>query len=167
MASAAARTGVTDFSVTSDTQVKLVRVVHAPRRLVFEAYTRPEHLRRWLGFPEGWTMPICEMEPRAGGKWRYGWRKDDDGSEMVMGGIVKEFVPPERITTTEQWGPEFPETLNTVTFTESNDMTTITTTITYPSKDARDAALETGMRDGLDVSYARFDNLLEVLKREA
>ncbi|HKP28439.1 MAG TPA: SRPBCC family protein [Gemmatimonadales bacterium] len=162
MASAAARTGVTEFSIASDTQLRFVRVVNAPRRLVFEAYTMPEHLKRWLGFAD-WSMPICEMEPRAGGKWRYGWRSPD-GTEMSMGGIVKEFVPPERISTTEQWGPEWPETLNTVTFTEANGTTTITTTVTYPSKDARDAALESGMRDGLDVSYARFDKLLESLQ---
>jgi uncharacterized protein YndB with AHSA1/START domain len=174
MASAAARTGVTDFSIASDTQVTLVRVVNAPRRLVFEAYTKPEHLKQWLSGFEGWTMPICEMEQRAGGNWRFGWRSAD-GAEMTMGGIVKEYVPNERISTTERWGSEmapvegggeWPETLNTVTFTETNGMTTITTTITYPSKDARDAALATGMREGLDVSYARFDNLLEALKRE-
>ena len=163
MASAAARTGVTDFAIASDTQVKFVRVVNAPRRLVFEAYTRPEHLKQWLGGLEGWTMPICEMEPRAGGKWRYGWRKAD-GAEMIMGGIVKEFLPHERITQTEQWGPEWPETLNTVTFTEADGLTTITTTITYPSKDARDAAIQTGMREGLDISYARLDTFLESLQ---
>jgi uncharacterized protein YndB with AHSA1/START domain len=163
MASAAARPGVTEFSIASDTQVKFVRVVNAPRRLVFEAYTKPEHLKQWLLGPEGWTMPICEMEPRAGGKWRYGWRKAD-GAEMIMGGIVKEFVPHERISTTEQWGPEWPETLNTVTFTEADGMTTITTTVTYPSKDARDAALKTGMRDGMEPSYARLDQLLETLR---
>ena len=174
MASATARPGVTEFSIAGDTQVKLVRVVNAPKRLVFEAYTKPEHLKHWLSGFEGWTMSICEMEPRPGGKWRYGWRSAD-GAEMSMGGTVKEYVPNERISTTERWGSEmapledggqWPETLNTVTFTESNDMTTITTTITYPSKDARDAALETGMREGMDVSYARFDNLLEALKRE-
>ena len=162
MASAAARTGVTDFSIASDTQVTFVRVVNAPRRLAFEAYTKPEHLRQWLGFGD-WSMPICEMEPRVGGKWRYGWQ-GPDGAEMTMGGTVKEFVPNERVSTTEQWGPEWPETLNTVTFAEADGMTTITTTITYPSKEARDEALKSGMREGLDVSYARFDALLAALQ---
>ena len=171
MASATAKPGVTEFSLASDTQVKFVRVVNAPKHLVFEAYTKPEHLKQWLSGFEGWTMPICEMEPRAGGKWRYGWRSAD-GAEMTMGGIVKEYVPNERISTTERWGAEmapleggseWPETLNTVTFAEANGRTTITTTVTYPSKDARDAAIETGMRDGLDVSYARLDSLLASL----
>jgi uncharacterized protein YndB with AHSA1/START domain len=163
MPSSAARTGVTEFSIASDTQVKFVRVVNAPRRLVFEAYTKPEHLQKWLLGPEGWTMPICEMDRFAGGKWRYGWRKAD-GTEMIMGGIVKEYVPNERLSTTEKWGPEWPETLNTVTFTESNGQTTITTIVTYPTKDARDAALKTGMRDGMEPSYARLDQVLETLK---
>ena len=171
MASATARPGVTEFSIASDTQVKFVRVVNAPKHLVFEAYTKPEHLKKWLSGFEGWTMPICVMEPRAGGKWRYGWRSAD-GAEMTMGGIVKEYVPNERISTTERWGPEmapheggsqWPETLNTVTFAEANGLTTITTTVTYPSKDARDEAIKTGMRDGLDVSYARLDSLLTSL----
>lgn len=158
----AADTGVTTFSTPSDTQVRFTRVVAAPRELTFEVYTRPEHLQEWLGGLEGWTMLICEMEPRSGGTWRYGWRKAD-GTEMIMGGIVKEFVPGERVVTTERWGPEWPETLNMVEFVESGGMTTITTTVTYPSKEARDAAIQTGMRDGLDVSYARLEKLLESL----
>jgi uncharacterized protein YndB with AHSA1/START domain len=157
----AAKTGVTDFSTPSDTQVRFTRIVAAPRRLIFEVYTKPEHLRRWLGF-EDWTMPICEMEPRSGGSWRYGWRSPD-GTEMIMAGIVKEFVPDERVVTTERWGPEWPETLNTVEFTESGGLTTITTTVTYASKEDRDAAIKTGMRDGLDASYARLEKLLETL----
>ena len=158
----AAKTGVTSFSTPSDTQVRFSRVVAASKDLTFEVYTKPEHLQKWLRGPEGWTMPICEMEPRSGGSWRYGWRKSD-GAEMIMGGIVKEFVPNERLVTTERWGPEWPETLNTVEFTESGGFTTSTTTVTYPSKEARDAAVQTGMMDGMEASYARLDELLETL----
>ena len=159
----ATKTGVTTVTTPSDTEVRLSRTVNAPRHLVYEAHTKPEHLRRWLGFPEGWTMPICEIDARPGGAWRYGWRQDS-GNEMIMGGIVKEIVPNERIVTTESWGPEWPETVNTVEFTESGGLTTITTTVTYPSKEARDAALQTGMADGLEVSYARLDQLLDALR---
>jgi uncharacterized protein YndB with AHSA1/START domain len=158
----AAKTGVTTFSTPSDTQVRLSRTVNAPRHLVYEAHIKPEHLQKWLGFPEGWTMPICEMDARPGGAWRYGWRQDS-GTEMIMGGIVKDIVPNERIVTTERWGPEWPETLNTVEFTEAGGLTTITTTVTYPSKEARDAAIQTGMKDGLEVSYSRLEKLLETL----
>ena len=159
----AARAGVTTVTTPTDTQVRLSRTVNAPRHLVYEAHIKPEHLRRWLGFPEGWTMPICEIDARPGGAWRYGWRQDS-GGEMIMGGIVKDIVPNERIVTTERWGPEWPETLNTVVFTESGGVTTITTTVTYPSKEARDAALQTGMADGLEVSYTRLDRLLDALQ---
>jgi len=158
----AAKTGVTSFSTPSDTQVRFSRVVAASKDLTFEVYTKLEHLQKGLRGPEGCTMPICEMEPRSGGSWRYASRKSD-GAEMIMGGIVKEFVPNERLVTTERWGPEWPETLNTVEFTESGGFTTITTTVTYPSKEARDAAIQTGMMDGMEASYARLDELLETL----
>lgn len=158
----AAKTGVTTFSTPSDTQVRIARTVDAPRNLVYDAYTKPEHLQKWLLGPEGWTMPICEIDARPGGAWRYGWRKDN-GTEMIMGGTVQEIVPNERIVTTERWGPEWPETVNTVEFTEEGGLTTITTTVTYPSKEARDAALQTGMKDGMETSFARLDRYLETL----
>ncbi len=158
----AAKTGVTTFSTPSDTQVRITRIVDAPRHLVYDAYTRPEHLQKWMLGPEGWTMPICEIDARPGGAWRYGWRKDS-GSEMIMGGIITEIVPNERIVNTERWGPEWPETMNTVEFTEEGGLTTITTTVTYPSKEARDAALQTGMKDGMEVSFARLEKLLDSL----
>jgi uncharacterized protein YndB with AHSA1/START domain len=159
---ASARTGVTHYATPSDREVVITRVVDAPRRLVFEAYTTPRHLQQWLLGPEGWTMPICELDARPGGQWRYVWRKGD-GSEMTLSGIVKEFQPPERVVTTERWGPEWPETLNTVVFTESLGQTTITITVRYPSKEARDAALQTGMKEGMDQGFARLDQLLQKL----
>src|SRR5262245_9164007 len=87
-----AKTGVTKYTTPSDTQVVITRVLNAPRRIVFEAYTTPKHLQKWLLGPPGWTMPICELDARPGGKWRYVWRKED-GSELTLSGIVKEFVP--------------------------------------------------------------------------
>jgi uncharacterized protein YndB with AHSA1/START domain len=105
---------------------------------------------------------VCEIDLRPGGKWRYVWR-NGDGSEMEMAGEYREVVRPERLVTTEKWGPEWPETVNTVVLTESDRLTTITLTVTYPSKEARDAALQTGMKEGMDVSYARLDELLEKL----
>jgi uncharacterized protein YndB with AHSA1/START domain len=156
------RTGVTDFDTPNDTEVVITRVVKAPRNLVYQAYTVPKHLQQWLLGPEGWTMPVCEFEARKGGSWRYVWRKAD-GVEMAMGGTVTDIVPNERIVSTERWGPEWPETLNTVVFTEAGGFTTITLTVTYPSKDARDAALKTGMKDGVEQSYARLDALLATL----
>lgn len=157
-----AKTGVTTYATPTDREVVITRVVAAPRRLVFEAYTTPRHLQQWLLGPEGWTMPICEMDLRAGGAFRYVWRKED-GAEMTIAGSVREVVPPERLVTTESWGPEWPETVNTVVFTEAAGHTTITLTVRYPSRDARDAALQTGMKEGMDQGFARLDALLRVL----
>jgi uncharacterized protein YndB with AHSA1/START domain len=157
-----ARTGVTQYATPNDNEVVVTRVFAAPRRLVFDAYTTPRHLRQWLLGPEGWTMTVCEIEQRPGGAWRYTWRKAN-GTEMTLWGEVREFVPPERLVMTENWGDEWPESLNTVVFTESNGHTTITLTITYPDKAARDAAMATGMEDGMEVSFARLDQLLSSL----
>ena len=158
----AAKTGVTSYATPNDTQVRITRVVDASRRLVFDTYTQPRHLKKWLLGPEGWTMTVCEIDTRPGGAWKYTWRKTD-GSEMTLSGVVREFAPPDRMVTTESWGPEWPDTLNTAVFTESGGQTTVTITITYPSKEARDAALKTGMKDGMEPSFARLDKLVRTL----
>ena len=90
------------------------------------------------------------------------WRKAD-GEEMTIAGVVREVAPPERLVTTESWGPEWPETVNTVVFTEAEGHTTITLTLRYPSKAARDAALQTGMKEGMDQGFTRLDALLPSL----
>lgn len=152
---------VTTMTTPSDREVVLTRAFDAPRRLLWEAYTNPNHLRNWLVGP-GWTMPVCENDLRPGGTWHYVWRKND-GSEMAMTGVNREVVPLERMVATEKWGPEWPETINTVTFAEQGGVTTVTTTILYPSKEARDAAMKTGMADGLEQSYAHLDEILRTL----
>jgi uncharacterized protein YndB with AHSA1/START domain len=155
-----ASTGVTTIATPTDREVVITRVVNAPRRLVFAAWTEPRHLQRWLIGPDGWSMPICELDLRPGGPWRYVYRKPS-GTEMTLTGSVLEVVPPERLVTTESWGPEWPETVNTVVLTESGGRTTITLTITYVSKEARDAALGTGAMDGMNQSFERLDELLD------
>jgi len=154
--------GVTSYETPTDLEIVITRVVDAPRRLVFEAWTNPAHIPQWLLGPEGWTMPVCEMDLRPGGSWRYVWRKSG-GSEMEMTGVVLEVVPPERLVTTERWGPDWPETVNTLVLTESRGRTTITLTARYPTKEARDAALETGMLDGVNQSFVRLDAVLRTL----
>jgi uncharacterized protein YndB with AHSA1/START domain len=158
-ASSAAAVGVTTYATPSDREVVVTRVVDAPRRLVWKAWTDPAHVPQWMTGPEGWTMPVCEIDLRPGGSWHYVWRKGD-GAEMGMTGTYREVVPPERLVHTESWGPEWPETVNTMVLTESGGRTTITLTILYPSKEARDAALRTGMKDGMEQSFARLDRVL-------
>lgn len=166
------KVGVTTYATPTDTQVVITRVVAAPRRLVFDAWTNPKYVPRWLSGLEGWTMPVCEIDLRPGGSFHYVWR-GADGSEMGMRGSYKEIVPPERLVSTETWGPEmrppgsevveWPETLNTLVLTEVGGRTTITLTVTYPSKAARDAALQTGMKDGMDQGFTRLDTVLKTL----
>jgi len=156
------RAGETTYATPSDREIVITRVVDAPRRLVFEAWTNPEHVPQWLLGPEGWTMPVCEIDLRVGGTWHYVWRKDD-GAEMAMTGTYREIVPPERIVSTERWGPEWPETVNTVQLVEAAGRTTITITVLYPSKEARDMALQTGMKEGMNQGFARLDELLAQL----
>ncbi len=159
----AAKVGVTAYTTPSDREVVITRVVDAPRELVWKVWTNPEHIRHWMSGREGWTMPICEMDLRPGGQWRYVWRMPN-GGEMTLAGVVREVVPPSRLVTTERWGPEWPETLNTLTLTDARDLTTITINVLYPSKEARDAALKSGMKDGMDITFATLDALLRTLR---
>ena len=150
----------TTITTPSDTEVVMERVVSAPRPLVWETYTDPKHPPQWMLGPEGWSMPVCEIDLRPGGTWHFVWRKAD-GEEMAMTGAYTEVEAPERLVQTESWGEDWPETLNMVLFTEEPDGgTRITTTIVYPSKEARDAAMATGMQDGADQSFDRLEQYL-------
>jgi uncharacterized protein YndB with AHSA1/START domain len=154
--------GVTTFTTPTDREIVMTRVFDAPRELVFAVHSDPEHLPNWMTGPEGWTMPVCEIDLRPGGGWHFVWRKDD-GSEMGMRGEYREVDPPERLVHTESWGEDWPETVNTLVLTEEDGKTTLTTTILYPSKEARDSALETGMKEGASTSYDRLDDYLRTL----
>jgi uncharacterized protein YndB with AHSA1/START domain len=158
----AARIGVTTYATPSDREIVVTRLVDAPRRLVFDAMSNPKHVPQWLTGPEGWTMPVCEIDLRPGGAWRYVYRQPN-GADMTLQGSYREVAPPERIVSTESWGPEWPETINTLVLTEAAGQTTITMTIRYPSQEARDAALRSGMKDGMDQGFARLDGLLASL----
>ncbi len=149
------------LTTPSDREIAMSRVFDAPAHLVFEAYTSPQHVPHWLLGPEGWTMPVCEIDLRVGGKWRYIWRHPD-GRELDMHGVYREIAPPDRVVPTESWGPEWPETINTVTFTETDGKTTLTITTLCASKENRDAMLKTGMAGGVSMS---FDRLVTVLRR--
>jgi uncharacterized protein YndB with AHSA1/START domain len=109
--------------------------------------------------PEGWTMPVCDLDLRPGGAWHFVWRRSD-GTEMEMRGVYREIAAPERLVSTESWGGDWPETLITLTLAERDGKTTITQSILYPSKEARDAALKTGMAEGVSQSFDRLAGYL-------
>lgn len=159
------------FNITAhgDREIVVTRVFDAPRRLVFDAYTRPELLKQWLLGPGGWSMPVCEVDLRAGGKYRYVWRNETDGSEMGMGGVYREVVPPERIVATEvfdeAWYPG--EAVDTIVLVEQKGQTTLTQTILYDSRATRDAVLKSPMQVGMAASYDKLEKFLPSLGREA
>jgi uncharacterized protein YndB with AHSA1/START domain len=111
--------------------------------------------------PEGWTMPVCEIDLRPGGAYRNVWRHAN-GSEMEIRGSYKEIKPPERLVSTEAWGGNWPDTLNTLSFTEENGKTTMSLTILYPSEEARDNALKSGMKEGMALSFNRLAAYLQM-----
>src|SRR5712691_12343050 len=144
-------TGTLQVTTPTEREIVMTRVFDAPRSLVFEAWTNPEYVPHWMLGPEGWTMPVCEIDLRPGGSWHFVWRKTN-GAEMAMHGEYREVTPPERLVSTERWGPDWPETVNTLVLSEAAGKTTMATTMLYPSKEARDAALKTAMKDGATVS---------------
>jgi uncharacterized protein YndB with AHSA1/START domain len=154
--------GTLKVATPTDRAVTVTRVFDAPRTLVFEALIRPELVRRWLLGPPGWTMVVCEMDTRVGGAYRWVWRNDRDGTAMGMGGVFRAIAPPERLVATEKfdqaWYPG--EAVDTTVLSEQGGKTTLTLTVEYQSREARDAALGTGMTEGMEASYRRLAALL-------
>ena len=149
--------GELKITTSGDRELVMTRVFAAPRTLVFDAYTKPELVTRWLLGPPGWSMPVCEMDVRVGGTYRWVWRHDRDGTEMGMGGTYREVRAPERLVATERfdeaWYPG--EALNTLVLVEQGGRTTLTQTMRYESREARDAVIKSGMESGVKASYDR------------
>ena len=157
--------GQLTVTTPSDRQIRMTREFNAPRRMVFDAYTKPELLKRWLGVFGGWTLAVCEVDLRVGGRYRYVWNKAG-GLEMGMGGVVHEVVPGERLVTSEKFDDAWyeGECIGTVTFTESGGRTTLVMDLLYDSKQVRDNVLQSPMETGVAASY---DQLEQVLAKSA
>jgi uncharacterized protein YndB with AHSA1/START domain len=155
-------TGVTTFTTPSDREIAMSRVFDAPKRLLWAALTDPRHLPKWMLGPAGWTMPVCEVDLRPGGAWHFVWRRAD-GTEMGMTGVYREVNPYDRLVNTEAWGGDWAETLNTTELFEADGRTTVVTTMLFPSHEARDRAMGTGMNDGVERSYALLDEYLRTM----
>ena len=148
-----------------DREILITREFDAPRELVFDAFTKPELVRRWLSGPDGWSFPVCEIDLRVGGKYRYVWRKDSTGDEMGMGGVFQEIKRPERLVSTEKFDdPWYPgEGVGTIVLTARRGKTMMTQTVRYESREARDAVLRSPMESGLSAGYDRLEQLLATL----
>ena len=156
--------GSLKLTAPGDRELVMTRSFRAPRSLVYEAFTKPDLLKRWLTGPPGWIMSVCEMDLKVGGAYRWVWR-GPDGVEMGMGGVYKEIVPPERIVSTEKfdesWYPG--EAVGTIVFSEQAGVTTLTQTILYESKEARDTVLKSPMEQGVIAGYNNLEELLATL----
>lgn len=157
-------------TLPNDRQVKVVRSFRAPRALVWRTYTEPALVKRWLLGPPGWTMPVCEMDVRVGGKYTWRWKSDEDGKEFGFSGVYREVDAPNRVVNSETFDPgevggEMGTALVTVEFVESAGVTNMISLIEYPSREVRDAAVATGMTDGMEMSYVLLDKLLPGLAR--
>jgi uncharacterized protein YndB with AHSA1/START domain len=146
---------------SGEREIVMTRVFDATPDLLFDALTKPELVKRWLLGPPGWSMPVCEIDLKVGGSYRYVWR-NEDGREMGMGGKYREIVRPERIVHSEKfdeaWYPG--EALVTTTLVEKGGSTTLITTMRMESREARDEVLESGMESGVAVSYDRLEKIL-------
>lgn len=154
-------TGALKVTTPSDREIAMTRTFDAPRKLVFDAWTKPELLKRWLGVFGGWSMEVCEVDLKVGGKYRYVWR-GADGSQMGMGGVYREVVPGERLVATEKFDDPWyeGEAVDTTVFVEQGGKTTVTTTVRYASRQVRDAVLKSPMESGVAKSYDALDEVL-------
>ena len=160
MAVSAARNSDTfKVSTPSDREIRMTRLFDAPRHLVWEAMSKPEHIKRWWGnLGDGYSVPVCEVDLRVGGKWRFVNRHPQGDAEFY--GVYKEITPPERVVFTEIFAP-FPdvESIVTTVLTVENGKTRLSATSKYPSKEVRDMVLSTGMERGAALSYDRLDEV--------
>ncbi|MEQ1868677.1 MAG: SRPBCC family protein [Vicinamibacterales bacterium] len=151
-------------STPSECEIRLTRLFNAPRHLVFEAMTRPEHVTQWWGrLGEGYSVPVCEIDLRVGGAWRFVNRHPR--GEAAFRGEYREIAPPSRLVFTEIF-EEFPDAVSVVTaeFTDEHGKTRLTATVRYPSVEVRDMVLSTGMSRGAGISYDRLEDLVAVLQ---
>lgn len=151
------------FQITTptDREIVITRDFQAPRQTVFDAFTKPELVRHWLLGPSGWTMPVCEIDLRVGGRYRYVWRKEGV-KDMGIGGEFREVETPRRLVATERFDDAWyaGEALNTTTFVEAGGITKATIIVRYESQEARDTARRSGMEHGMRAGYDRLEELL-------
>jgi uncharacterized protein YndB with AHSA1/START domain len=162
---AAGNSGTFTVTTPSDREIRMTRLFDAPRQLVFEAMSKPEHVKRWWGcLGAGYSVPVCEIDLRPGGRWRFVNRHPK--GEAAFHGEYREIVPPSRIVFTEIF-EDFPDTVSVVTaeLADEDGKTRLTATVQYPSKDVRDMVVASGMSTGAGISYDRLEDLLAELQR--
>jgi uncharacterized protein YndB with AHSA1/START domain len=152
------------ITTPSEVEIRMTRLFDAPRGLVFEAMTKPEHVKQWWGrLGDGYSVPVCEIDLRVGGAWCFVNRHPR--GEAKFYGEYREIVPPSRLVFTEIFA-DFPESVSIVTtdLTTEDGKTRMTATVRYPSREVRDMVLGTGMATGAGISYDRLEDLVAKLQ---
>ena len=164
--SSAANSSTFTVTMPSDQEIRMTRLFGAPRRLVFEAMTKPEHVKRWWGcLGEGYSVPVCEIDLRVGGRWRFVNRHPK--GEAAFHGEYREITPPTRLVFTEIF-EDFPDTVSVVStdLIDEDGKTRMIATVRYPSKEVRDMVVASGMSTGAGISYDRLEDLVAELQRK-
>jgi len=150
--------GTLKVTMPTEREVVMTRVFDAPRRLVFDALTKPELFKRWFG-PRGWSLAVCEIDLKVGGAWRSVLR-GPSGKDMGMRGVYQEIVRPERLVSTESFDDYPGESLNTLLLAEQGGETTLTIKVLYESREIRDAVIKSGMEHGAAECYDKLAELM-------
>ncbi len=155
--------GKLQVTLPSDKEILLSRVFDAPRHLVFETMTKPEYIRRWWCCMEGFTMPICEIDLRVGGRYRY-VMIGPDGNEVGFNGEYREIIVPERVVHTEIFEP-YPDspTLVTMTLEERDGKTYYQSRVLHQTQEARDMHIASGMEHGANLALDRLEEIARSL----
>jgi uncharacterized protein YndB with AHSA1/START domain len=158
-----------EVTLPSDREVRVTRDFKAPRKLVWQAHVEPALFQRWLGGYPGWSMPVCEMDARPGGKYRWRWRSDEGEQEFGFFGTFNEVEAPSKLSYDQHFDPSnfgdagaMPTdnpTMIRSTYAGKNGVTTLVTLMDFGSKEARDAAVSTGMTDGMETNYEHLDTM--------
>ena len=157
-----------EVAFPSDRDVRVTRTFNAPRQLVWDAHTDPELVPKWQGYG-GWDMPVCEMDVRVGGKYKWQWRSLEDGKRFGFFGTFTQVNSPSRLTHEQYFDagdmesamPADDPCIVSVDLSEHDGVTTLVCNLRFASRDARDGAVSTGMTDGMEHSYTRLDDMLE------
>lgn len=166
--------GTLQVATPTDTTILMTRTFDAPRRLVWDAMTKAELVRRWMFCPPGWSWAACEMDERVGGHFRWAWNGPDGRLALTIYGENREISPPARFVHTERMemgpgacacGPEGESgaagaVLVTLELDEQGEVTRMKMTISCPTKEVRDAMLASGMEQGMEAGYQQLDALL-------
>jgi uncharacterized protein YndB with AHSA1/START domain len=163
------RPGGLKVAALGEREILMTREFDASVERVFDAFTKPELLRRWLFGPDGWVMSVCEVDLKVGGKYRYVWTREDSGEGMGMGGSYREISKPKRIVATEifdqAWYPG--EAISTLELNAKGGKTSMKQVLAYESRAARDGVLQSPMEQGLEMGYARLDAMFDSIGLKA